>query len=178
MIKKIIKTLSITTILLSCNNIKLNQHYNYMYSIDYEIIDNFFKDKMERAEVTPNGRLYTDEYEFVCTFYGKGDDENGAGRGNINAIGSELYSGTIASNNFQIGTHFEIDGLNEYINQYSDKYVVLDTGHKDYIKKLDNKKYKIDVFVEQLPNENTKEYKKRISNLGIYKTKAYLLSEE
>jgi|GEM_PF-2682435 len=121
-------------------------------------------ESVKKGEESKNGK----QIGLVLSFYGSGDDENGAGNGNATASGADLSHGVIASNNFPFNTEISIDGYGTY--------TVLDTGNPQYLREVSDNKYKIDVYVPKNSNESVAEYKQRISNYGIVETTGYVLN--
>jgi 3D (Asp-Asp-Asp) domain-containing protein len=169
-------------ILSSVLSIALNMSYGIMICNVQSIVSN--NDKISAIEmnierdikaILPVAKIggnnmtikHIEYINFICTFYGRGDDENGIGRGDMNAIGGKLSRGTVASNNFNMGTKIHLDKIGNV--------KVLDTGSTEYIKQIDDNTYVIDVFVERNLFESEKHYKKRISNMGKQSMKGYIV---
>jgi 3D (Asp-Asp-Asp) domain-containing protein len=85
---------------------------------------------------------------------------------NLTASGCKIYYGVVASNNLPLGTEIYIAGWG--------MFKVLDTGSNALCRQSDGS-IKIDVYVERLKGESIRQYRQRLMNMGLVKTKGYLV---
>lgn len=85
---------------------------------------------------------------------------------NLTASGCKIYYGVIASNNLPLGTEIYIAGWG--------MFKVLDTG-SDALCRQNDGSIKIDVYIEQLKGESKTQYRQRLMDMGLVKTKGYLV---
>lgn len=85
---------------------------------------------------------------------------------NLTASGCKIYYGVVASNNLPLGTEIYITGLG--------MFKVLDTGSNALCRQKDGS-IKIDVYIPRESNESTRQYRQRLMDMGLVKTKGYLI---
>ena len=155
----------------------LSKHYIGAY--DDELLedkDNLEENNINSRSIEPS--ISYKEINLICTFYGMGEDENGPGNGTLNCINGLLAPGTIATSpNIPVHTKMYIPGIENFSGNDNFEYTVLDRGNPKYIKQIDENTHRIDIFVERLDGENWRDYKQRISDLGVQKTVGYILEE-
>lgn len=104
---------------------------------------------------TPNKKQNQDNsgepVQMTLTYYGDFAEENGGYTG-IDAQGNRLQDGTVASNVYDFGTEFVLNGK---------VYTVNDRGGGNF-----DSPNRLDVFVERENGEDDEHYEKRISDLG------------
>lgn len=115
------------------------------------------KENEEKVKQEQKKKEESQWINLICTFYTGDSDENG-GYANKTASGKVLSRGMCASNSHKFGTQI-----------YTKEFGVLtveDTGNKNYIHKIDDKTYRIDIYVQN----------KEIANgLGIVKIKGKII---
>ena len=107
--------------------------------------------KNEEEEIETATIVNEEPVEMTLTFYGDLAEENGGYAGK-DAQGNKLTHGTVASNVYDFGTKFELNG---------EIYTVKDRGGSNF-----NSSNRLDMFVPRYDNETDNQYKKRIASYG------------
>lgn len=107
------------------------------------------------------------------SFYTDLQAENTLGKETTDAQGNKLVYSTIAiPRDLPLGTTFIIDG-------FDGEFIGRDRGSKKYIRWIDDKTMKIDMYISKILGENNSAYHKRVYQMGVVKTTGkYLLPKE
>ena len=92
-----------------------------------------------------------EEIEFKVTAYSSLPEENGGYT--ITCNGEPLEGNILANNTIPQGTKVILDGV---------EYEIADRGSSRF-----NKRNRVDMLIEKLPNESVDEYRKRVSDFGV-----------
>lgn len=119
-----------------------------------------------------------EEYNAIVSYYTYLPECTGSGLG-ITASGKKVSETSVAiprkDNVLKFGTKIEFKTLApQYMKDYNSKYLTRiadDTGNSNYIRKMEDGTYRLDVFCPKLPNETDKEYHKRVYSYGKTETK-------
>ena len=102
-----------------------------------------------------------EEIEFKVTAYSSLPEENGGYT--ITCNGEPLEGNILANNTIPQGTKVILDGV---------EYEIADRGSSRF-----NKRNRVDMLIERLPNESVDEYRKRVSNFGVQYIKGYIINK-
>lgn len=102
-----------------------------------------------------------EEIEFKVTAYSSLPEENGGYT--ITCNGEPLEGNILANNTIPQGTKVILDGV---------EYEIADRGSSRF-----NKRNRVDMLIEKLPNESVDEYRKRVSDFGVQYIKGYIINK-
>lgn len=102
-----------------------------------------------------------EEIEFKVTAYSSLPEENGGYT--ITCNGEPLEGNILANNTIPQGTKVILDGV---------EYEIADRGSSRF-----NKRNRVDMLIERLPNESVDEYRKRVSDFGVQYIKGYIINK-
>lgn len=102
-----------------------------------------------------------EEIEFKVTAYSSLPEENGGYT--ITCNGEPLEGNILANNTIPQGTKVILDGV---------EYEIADRGSSRF-----NKRNRVDMLIERLPNESVDEYRKRVSDFGVKHIKGYIINK-
>lgn len=112
------------------------------------------------TNVTNTNRV--EEIEFTLTFYTYLSEENGEYEG-LNAMGSKIRYGQVASNVYSFNTAIELDGYG--------KFIVADRGGNEF-----NSPNRLDVYIPREEGESRTDYYNRVNAMGRVKVKGWILN--
>lgn len=127
----------------------------------------------EYTKLTKFNELYTiankynvdindiEEIEFKVTGYSSLPEENGGYT--VTCNGEPLKGNILANNTIPQGTKVILDGV---------EYEIADRGSSRF-----NKRNRVDMLIERLPNESVDEYRKRVSDFGVQYIKGYVINK-
>lgn len=138
-------------------------------------MNDWYSDYMneEYIKLTKFNELYTisdkynvdindiEEIEFKVTAYSSLPEENGGYT--ITCNGEPLKGNILANNTIPQGTKVILDGV---------EYEIADRGSSRF-----NKRNRVDMLIERLPNESVDEYRKRVSDFGVKHIKGYIINK-
>ena len=102
-----------------------------------------------------------EEIEFKVTAYSSLPEENGGYT--ITCNGEPLEGNILANNTIPQRTKVILDGV---------EYEIADKGSSRF-----NKRNRIDMLIDRLPNESDDEYRKRVSDFGVQYIKGYVINK-
>ena len=102
-----------------------------------------------------------EEIEFKVTAYSSLPEENGGYT--VTCNGEPLKGNILANNTIPQGTKVILDGV---------EYEIADRGSSRF-----NKRNRVDMLIEKLPNESVDEYRKRVSDFGVQYIKGYIINK-
>ena len=102
-----------------------------------------------------------EEIEFKVTAYSSLPEENGGYT--VTCNGEPLKGNILANNTIPQGTKVILDGV---------EYEIADKGSSRF-----NKRNRVDMLIERLPNESVDEYRKRVSDFGVQYIKGYIINK-
>lgn len=102
-----------------------------------------------------------EEIEFKVTAYSSLPEENGGYT--ITCNGEPLEGNILANNTIPQGTKVILDGV---------EYEIADRGSSRF-----NKRNRVDMLIDRLPNESVDEYRKRVSDFGVQYIKGYIINK-
>lgn len=138
-------------------------------------MNDWYSDYMneEYIKLTKFNELYTisdkynvdindiEEIEFKVTGYSSLPEENGGYT--VTCNGEPLKGNILANNTIPQGTKVILDGV---------EYEIADRGSSRF-----NKRNRVDMLIERLPNESVDEYRKRVSDFGVKHIKGYIINK-